>query len=290
MPKGDTTCLQGLCFVLTGTFRSLQKEEMCDLIERCGGTVKPDFQKKEPANVLCRGYNGANFKNGQTPKQEDLILMEGAKYWKARDRIAQEESQPRLDGAPPLHILDNDTDLFRLIRELSGESDPVAPTAHKKKATAIKRTILLEAHDFLELCRDDGAELERKFAGGTGETLVVMHGLHPGYCTSHCKVQEMSYDVIKEHFVAGDDAYSRSLLGQGARTATAILQRLPTWLLNVRPLIACTLIASPPSCTSRASQLLSGVTLAGGRRMRLEARAAAASPCGPTYRGRQERG
>ena len=91
MPTGSPNCLSGLTFIPTGTFDTLRKDQICDLIEACGGELATSMRPRSRTGktmhqVLIRGWDGSLFvqpgeRGAVKPRSEwSLELFRGKKF------------------------------------------------------------------------------------------------------------------------------------------------------------------------------------------------------------------
>lgn len=74
VPNGKPGCLQGICFVATGTMPSLRKEELKDLIEKYGGRVTGSISGK--TDVLVRGCQEVGPKKMEDARSRGIIICD----------------------------------------------------------------------------------------------------------------------------------------------------------------------------------------------------------------------
>ena len=207
LPRGAPDCLAGLVFITTGTMETLKERELVDLVEGYGGEVRglaksPIHKHWDRCNYLIRGYDGANATSFE---KRELIDSDKVKTAEKRQRKGQ-----------PLKILENEMAVFDLIVRKTGgaASAPAAaaagPSAWTQNAPpehGIIKTELWSLTDFLQHVEGGGG------GGGGGaasssssvscldpkpKTLVVVHGLHPGYASARKHLYEETLKLMQQ--------------------------------------------------------------------------------------------
>ena len=129
VPSGTPDLLEGKTFVPTGTFDTLTKLELIELIESMGGVIQMNVSSA--TMYLVQGWDGQDFPPGHPPLEDGdprFKMMLGRKHEHA---VKQMENLRRKE---PMVIIENDHGLFKLIRELSGDptSTQARPEAHPR--------------------------------------------------------------------------------------------------------------------------------------------------------------
>ena len=221
LPRGAPDCLAGLVFITTGTMETLKERELVDLVEGYGGEVrglakspvKPDW---DCCTHLIRGYDGGDETSLQ---QGELIYSDKVK--KAEKKQSAYEAGKR---AQPLVILENEKDVFGLIVRKTGGAASVPAAAAAAAAAArthnappehgIVKTELWSLADFLQHVEGGlggggvggvgGAASSSSTANSVGcldpkpKTLVVVHGLHPGYANARKSLYKETLELMQQ--------------------------------------------------------------------------------------------
>ena len=221
LPRGAPDCLAGLVFITTGTMETLMERELVDLVEGYGGEMrglakfplKPHWDR---CNYLIRGYHGRTTESLQ---QGELML--GRKVEEAVTRQSDYEAGKR---AQPLVILENEKDVFGLIvRKTGGAASVPAAAAAAGSSTrthsappehGIVKTELWSLADFLQHVEGGlggggvggvgGAASSSSTANSVGcldpkpKTLVVVHGLHPGYANARKSLYKETLELMQQ--------------------------------------------------------------------------------------------
>ena len=216
LPRGAPDCLAGLVFITTGTMETLTERELVDLVEGYGGEVRglskyPTKPHWDSCNYLIRGYNG---KYASSLQQREPMLSDKVK--RAKEEQRDYEAGKR---AQPLVILENEKAVFDLIVRKSGgaASAPAAAAAGSSARTqnappehGIVKTELWSLTDFLQHVEGGGgggggrAASSSSTANSVGcleakpKTLVVVHGLHPGYAIARKLLYEETLKLMQQ--------------------------------------------------------------------------------------------
>ena len=213
LPRGAPDCLAGLVFITTGTMETLTERELVDLVEGYGGEVRglskyPTKPHWDSCNYLIRGYNG---KYASSLQQREPMLSD--KVERAKQEQRDYEAGKR---AQPLVILENEKAVFDLIVRKSGgaASAPAAAAAGSSARTqnappehGIVKTELWSLTDFLQHVEGGGggrAASSSSTANSVGcleakpKTLVVVHGLHPGYANARKSLYKETLELMQQ--------------------------------------------------------------------------------------------
>ncbi len=207
LPQGAPDCLAGLVFITTGTMETLWEKELIDLIERLGGEIRVNSPTKAQwasCDYLIRGYNGASPDSLQQGH-----LMAGRKVQEALKLQGLYEAGQR---AKPLVILENEQAVFELIvRKSGGAAAAPGSSARTRRAPpehGITKTELWSLTDFLkEMEGGGGGGGGASSSGGSAarggldpkpKTLVVVHGLHPGYAEARSKLFDETLKMLQQ--------------------------------------------------------------------------------------------
>ena len=224
LPRGAPDCLVGLLFITTGTMETLWERELIDLLEGYGGEIRLDPKAAEwkRCNYLIRSYDGRDM------QQRELIQSD-----KVTMAVRQQGLFEAGTRAFPLVIIENEQAVFDLIvRKSGGAAAAAAPAATASSSAStqslppehgIVKTELWSLTDFLQHVEGGGGSGGSGGVGGCGgcgvgaggaassssaagsstsgecldpkpKTLVVVHGLHPGYAEAR---KQLFNDTLK---------------------------------------------------------------------------------------------
>lgn len=221
---------------------------------------------------LVRGWDGADFPPGHTPwgmrpdqrappsgpDDPSFPLMRGRKYEKAvklQKQQREKQQQQRMLGLPgdePLVILNNDHAVFDLIRrrtlaegkQQSGNTGgPRARTGTPEAPPcSVTRTVLLNAEKLFDALNDNGEGLADVLGvtddappSASPRLMLVTHGLHPGYGKARCKMFNLSYQAIADHWARREnegEAIRTQRLESGRAQVAKVLGDCSRWLLD----------------------------------------------------------
>ena len=254
LPRGAPDCLAGLVFITTGTMETLKERELVDLVEGYGGEVRglktyPNKKHWDSCNYLIRGYNG---KDASSLQQREPVLSD--KVERAKKEQRGYEAGKR---AQPLVIVENEKAVFDLIvrKSRGSASAPAAAAAGSSARTqnappehGIVKTELWSLTDFLQHVEGGGgggggrAASSSSTANSVGcleakpKTLVVVHGLHPGYAIARKLLYEETLKLMQQA-TATATVTSTAFVSSATTSTTATIRSAP----------AATSFSNPPA-------------------------------------------
>ena len=152
VPEGSPNCFEGLVFVLTGVYDSLEREEMADIVKKLGGKVTTSLSKNTKYLVVGSeaGESKLNKANNLgTPKLTedeflDLIRQKSSKEKenktpKTSPEKSEEKKKKKVSATPPKQSKgDKDP---KIEKKTAIKEEPSTSSVKQKESPSIERTL-----------------------------------------------------------------------------------------------------------------------------------------------------